>query len=220
MRLFQEYKMADKKVLYNKIRPKLHVGLGVVALLSAVATLVLSPIGQKALKKDDSSQAKPSTPPIVVSTTTKPASTQPATQTATYADEHKVEATKPKKKTKNYTLFIYEKVFIWAEDKGVTTIYAKSDKDANMTITPMKGMSYKALCDSTKTYASPVSKYQKINSKNLCSVFQTKQAGIVTTIYCIDDGKGSSIEIKYQYPSANEKIKKDFNILLSMFKVL
>lgn len=209
----------DKKKYNNKIRPKLHIGLGVVAILSAVATLVLSPVGQKMLKKDDSSQAKPSSPSIVVSTT-KSVSTQSATQSPTYADEHKIEATKPKKKTKNYTLFIHEKVFIWAEDKGVTTIYAKSDKDANMTITPMKAMSYKKLCDSTKTYAAPVSKYQKINSKNLCSVFRTNQNGIITTIYCIDDGKGSSIEIKYQYPTDKDGIKKDFNILLSMFKVL
>ncbi len=194
--------MADKKdikVFYNKIRPKLHVALGIIALLSAVATLLLSPIGQSLLKSD-----KAPTP----------------TNKNEYVSEDESDPVLTEKRDKNYTLFIYEKVFISAESDGVTTIISKSSKKATMTITPLKGTSYSQLCDSASKDGKKISKYQKIYSKNLCSVYESKADGIVERIYCIDDGTGSSIEIKYTYPQGNKQIKEDFDILLSMFKVI
>ena len=191
--------MADKKVFYNKIRPTLHIVLGIIALLSAVAVVVLSPIGKKLLKEDNSAVT-------------------PSNKTEYVSDEDDLGTTAKDKK--NYTLFIYEKVFIHSEYDGVTTILSKTDKNASMTITPLKGTSYTQLCSSASKDGKKISKYQKIYSKNLCSVYQSTKDGIVTTVYCIDDGVGSSIEIKYTYPKDNKQIKEDFNILLSMFKVL
>ena len=191
--------MADKKVFYNKIRPKLHIALGIIALLSAVATLLLSPIGQSFLKPEKA----------------------PDTSNKTeYVSDDETDSVLTEKRDKNYTLFIYKKVFISAESDGVTSIIYKSSKKAQMTITPLKGTSYSKLCEDASKEGKKISKYQKIYSKHLCSVYESKKEGVVERIYCIDDGTGSSIEIRYTYPENNKQIKEDFDILLSMFKVL
>ncbi len=196
--------MDDKRLKKEKTRAILHWISGITALISFAVTLLLSPLGDFLRTPENPAETN------VVSTTgsaENPASPQSAEDTTL-----KVES------TKNYSLLIYKKEFISAEDGDKTMIYAKASKDANMTITPIKGTSYSALCDKTDDEHKKISDYQEINSSNAYSVYETKSEGIIKRVYCIDDGEGSSIEIKYQYPEGNKDIKEDFDILLSMFK--
>ncbi len=203
--------MDDKRLKKEKIRATLHWIFGVIAIISFAVTLLLSPLGDFLRKEPED---KPQT--NIVSTTSP---------TESNSETEKAETTLPQTEpdviiedTKNYSLLIFKKVFISAEDKDTTIIYAKADRDANMTITPIKGTSYKALCDKTAGEYKKISDYQEINSKNAYSVYETEADGLVKKVYCIDDGDGSSIEIKYQYAKDDKDTKQDFDILLSMFK--
>ncbi len=202
--------MDSKALKKEKIRVVLHWIFGIIAIISFAVTLLLSPLGDFLRKESE----KPQTDAI--STTSPSESTN---------EVEKGEATLPAEEsdviiedTKNYSLLIFKKVFISAEDGDNTIIYAKADKNANMTITPIKGTSYKALCDKTAVDYKKTSDYQEINTKNACSVYESEADGLVKRVYCIDDGTGSSIEIKYQYAKADKDTKEDFDILLSMFK--
>ncbi len=205
--------MEDNKLQKMKIREILHWVFGVIAVISLAVTLILSPLGDFLRKYQDSDDKNN----IIVVTEKDNNSSQNSTDKNDTLSDGNENPSQGKKK--NYSLLIFKKKFISAEDSLGTIIYAKKDKNATMSITPIKGTSYKALCDKTVNEYKKISKFQKINSENLCSVYETKENGLVKRVYCIDDGKGSSIEIKYQYPSDNKEIKEDFDILLSMFKV-
>ncbi len=202
--------MDSKALKKEKIRAALHWIFGVVAVISFVVTLLLSPLGDFLKTKLE----KPQTD--VVSTTSPTENKGEINNSETTISETEFDVTI--EDTKNYSLLIFKKVFISAEDEDKTIIYAKADKDAKMTITPIKGTSYKALCDKTASEYKKISDYQEINTKNIYSVYESEADGFIKRVYCIDDGVGSSIEIKYQYAKDDEDTKQDFDILLSMFK--
>ncbi len=181
-------------MLSEKTRKTVHMLSGIVAVISLVVTILLSPIGQK----------------IFNSNSPAPEVNRP--QVSRPHSEHKAK--------KSYTFFLDKRVFSRSMNEDTTTIRAIKNNSIKMTITPLHGTSYLALCNSTKESAEEIYEYSPLNVNTLYSVYRTKADDKITTIYCVDDGLGSSIEIKYTYPSDDEEIKESFDILLSMFKLI
>ncbi len=184
----------SKIMLSEKTRKTVHMLSGIVAVISLVVTISLSPAGQQVFSNKS-----------------------PA------PEENKHQITKPHsehKAKKSYTFFLDKRVFSRSVNEDVTTIRAIKNNSIKMTITPLHGTSYLALCNSTKETAEEIYEYSPLNVDTIYSVYRTKIDDKITTIYCVDDGLGSSIEIKYTYPSDDEEIKESFDILLSMFKLI
>ena len=128
--------------------------------------------------------------------------------------------TKPEVDTnKNYTFFIDKRVFDYTEADGITTLTAKENKNVVISVTPYGSTSYSKLCSDTAKIHEKDSEQPKLNIENLYSVYHSDTNGTTTTIYCIDDGNGGSIKLKYERPSNADEFDKDFEILVSMFKV-
>ena len=178
----------------EKTRQTVHMLSGIVAVLSLVATIFLSLAGNGTF---DSVSPSDKTP--------QPTPTRPE---AIY------------KAQKDYAFFLDKRVFSRSVNGSTTTIRAIKNNSIKMTITPLHGTSYTKLSNDTKPYAEEIYEYAQLNVTTLYSVYQTKNGNNITTIYCIDDGLGSSIEIKYTYPSDDAEIKESFDILLSMFKLI
>ncbi len=217
--------MTDNK---NKVRQILNIVFACVAVGAAVVTFLLTPFGRRltgkaeitdTLQETEFSQSTvPSAPSV---TYTETVSVPETTEAPSFSVPHSTEPTIDP--YKNYTLFIDRSTFDSKCETGVTTLTAKGNSNVKMTITPLSNVSYTKLCaDTKKSFAVFTDKGMlKIESLNSCYRSQTgdKDDDVVTTVYCIDDGKGGSIEIKYQYPVIAKEYEKDFDILLSMFKV-
>lgn len=183
----------SKFVLSEKTRQTVHMLSGIVAVLSLLLTILLSP----AVRNFSSEKL-------------------PLPEEATTRVNHSNPLYKPKK---SYTFFLDKRVFSRSINGDITIVRAIKNNSIKMTITPLHGTSYFALCSKTDEYADEISEYAQLNVTTLYSVYRTTDDGNITTIYCIDDGLGSSIEIKYTMPENDEEIKESFDILLSMFKI-
>ena len=124
---------------------------------------------------------------------------------------------------KNYSIFIDKRTFDYTENEGVTTLVAKNNKQVTITVTPHRDISYTQLCTETKKSHAQLPADKNLKLKNLNTAFSSqtgdKDDDIITTIYCIDDGKGGSIELKSQLPVSAEGYKDDIQLVLSMFTV-
>ncbi len=121
---------------------------------------------------------------------------------------------------KKYTFFLDERMFTSSQEGNVTTIRAIDNPEVKMTITPKRGTSYTQLCTDTEEYASPTEDLCTLNVSTIYSAYEVQSDGVITTIYCVDDGTGSSIEIKYSVPETDTEYTEGFDLLLSMFKLL
>ena len=180
--------------LNEKMRKTVHLLSGIVAVISLIATILLSPIGENFFRENDS-----------------------------HTEENKTQITRPHsdyKAKKTYTFFLDKRVFSRSVNEDITIVRSITNNSVKITITPFHGTSYAKLSNDTKLYAEEIYEYAELNVTTLYSVYQTKNDNNITTVYCIDDGLGSSIEIKYTMPEGDEEIKESFDILLSMFKLI
>lgn len=219
----------SKNINPDKTRKLLNIVFACVAIGAAVTTFLLSPIGRRLTSSEETTlpeitwEAMQSEVITTLNTTYLPETSVVSTS----SDTPSVSVPEPTSPTvdpyKNYTLFIDKSTFESTLETGVTTLIAKGNEKVKMTITPLSATSYTKLCTDTKKTHSALNDKEilKIENLNSCYRSQTgdKDEDIITTVYCIDDGKGASIEIKYQYPVAAKEYEKDFDILLSMFKV-
>ncbi len=120
---------------------------------------------------------------------------------------------------KNYTFFIDKSVFDHTIADGETILKAKNNSNVIITVTPYKTTSYSSLCNQTAKVHPKDDGQPKLNTENLYSVYHSDLNGTTTTVYCIDDGNGGSIKLKYERPSSATEYDKHFEILVSMFKV-
>lgn len=178
----------------EKTRKTVHMLSGIVAVISLIATILLSTATRDTLNNDFLPESN--------------ATTHGKLPETIYKSE------------KGYTFFLDKRVFSRSYDGDITTVRAIKNNSIKMTITPLHGTSYTKLCDNTKEQAEEIYDYAQLNVTTLYSVFQSTKDGIITTTYCIDDGLGSSIEIKYTMPEDDAEIAESFNILLSMFKLI
>lgn len=219
--------MADNKKS-NKVRLILSIIFAVIAIVALVVTVLISPIGSKILGKEETTTQK------IVETTTEKATETTTEATDSTENAEVSEETEPTSETivvppptqpveniyKNYTLFINTFEFSHTEKKGVTTITRNDNNDIKMVITPKGDTSYAALCESSKALLGDEKTDKKLPISALNACFSSESDGIVTTIYCVDDGKGGSVEIKCQYPASDEKAESQFTLMLSMFKIV
>ncbi len=182
--------------LTENTRKVVHILSGIVSALSLVALISFSPVGQNFLNNVNNTPQE------------QPVETQ------------NVNPQKPHFLGKRYTFFLDTRTFTSTENGNVTILIAKDNDNVKMTITPLRGTSYTQLCTDTEQYASPLEEICELNVMTIYSAYQTQADGIVTTVYCVDDGVGSSIEIKYTVPENEINFTKDFELLLSMFKLL
>ena len=125
---------------------------------------------------------------------------------------------------KGYAILVDTTSFTFTEaEDGVTTITAKGNDKVKMTITPLNDVSYDTLCLDTIAFYGEMgeSSALKIGNKNSAYRSQTgdKDDDIITTVYCVDNGKGGSIEIRYETPVSADSYSGDFETMLSMFRV-
>ena len=223
--------MAEKKNQNtDNTRKILNIIFACVAIGAAVATFLLSPLGKKITPKEETTA-----PEITWEAMQNPITTKENTETVETSENSTempsdipsvsipLPTTPVKDPYKNYTLFIDPMTFTSTSHRGVTTITAKENQNVTLIVTPFKEKSYTELCTDTEKTFSPITD-KKLNVKCLYSGYRLqsgdKDTDIITTVYCVDNGKGGSIEIKYQYPVSAKDYEKDFDILLSMFKVL
>lgn len=216
--------MSDKK------KRGLIIVLCVLAVAIAIAAIALAPFGRKATGDSDSpnisdiSEATQTTTQL--STTTEPSDTTEAVTSSTEATFVVPSSTDPiVNPNKNYTLFIDKTVFGSKEDSdGITRLTAKDNSDVEMTITPVREMSYKQCCTATAKNHKKLSSSAALKIENTNSVYRSQtgdsDSDIITTVYCVDDNKGGCIVIECRTPVNATGYMETIEIMLSMFKVL
>lgn len=220
-----------KKPSNDKTRRILNITFACIAVGALIATVLLSPFGKRLLKKEETTAVETQAHTEVTVNTEKPV----VTETRVLNDGDTAEAntapsvsvppsTNPVQDIyKNYSVFIDKRTFDYTENEGVTTLVAKDNKQVTITVTPHKDMSYSQLCTEVKKSHAQLPADKKLNLKNLNTAFSSqtgdKDSDVITTVYCIDDGKGGSIELKTQLPVSAEGYKDDIQLVLSMFTV-
>ncbi len=214
-------KKVEKKNDSDKKRHILNIVFGCIAIGAAVVTLLLTPFGRRLLPGNDTTEKDTASAVVSDSTTITDTAVQTIT-TSQWTDFSIPESTDPVVDPyKNYSILINELKFDYTEDKGITTLTAKDNKNVILTVTPFSDKSYTQLCDETKELYDSIAVGDEFTVEALSSAYRTqtgdKDTDIITTVYCVDDGKGGSIEIKYQTPVNAQAFENDFKILLSMF---
>lgn len=201
----------------DKTRRILNIIFACIAIISAFVTFFLSPLGKNFVSGNKETTYADTT---VTQTTV-------ITETSTQA-QPEVTLPSPTEATtnpyKNYTLFINPIEYTITEEKGVTTAVAKGNSSVSMTVTPLPDKTYDEHCnDLSLTYGS-MGEAQALqiasNNRGFRSQTGDMDEDIITTAYCVDDGEGGCIEIKYQTPVNAQSYSEDFEIFLTMFKVL
>lgn len=234
--------MSDKK------KQSLIIVLCILAVIIAVVAIAFAPFGKKATGNGDSpniTESFESTEAVVESSsteethaptitettvnTTSESETETTTEAETAATETSVlipPSTDPKiNPNKNYTFFIDKSVFEASEnDDGVTTLTAKKNGSVKITVTPVREMSYKECCRATEKKHQKLSVSEALEIENLNTAYRSRtgdgKGDVITTVYCIDDGKGGCIVIECRTPVGETKYMETIEIMLSMFKVL
>lgn len=221
----------SKNMNTDKTRQVLNIIFACVAIGAAVAAFLLSPMGRRLTSPKETMPSEITWEAMQSEViTTKETTDLPETSTSvnTSSDKPSVSVPEPTSPTvdpyKNYTLFIDKSTFDFTLETGVTTITAKGNANVKMTITPLNNTSYTKLCTDTENVHAAITDKEMLKIENLNSCYRSqtgdKDEDIITTVYCVDDGKGGSIEIKYQFPVSAKEYEKNFDILLSMFKVV
>ena len=220
--------MAEQKKTSGKARIAIRVVFGIIAVASLVAMVLISPFGKRLMGKEETTQPVVETIPGGLQTEPLVPQTEAATDNSQAQEDTAVTApsvsvpqpTQPvENHLKNYSIFINSYKFNYVEENGVTTAVAKDDENVKMTVTPKSDVTYTDLCDNANAQCgSPISD-RRLEIANANACYSTEMDHVKTTIYCIDDGNGGSIEIKYQYPSEKDDFENEFRFMLSMFKV-
>ena len=177
----------------EKRRKILHIIFGVIAISSAIVTVLLTPFVKNLLKGDDKTEPTPPTTQIEYAT------------------------------TKLYTLFIYEKEYTLTRDSFNMTAIANDNSDVSMVITQHQkdyptlcneaATAYSFTDSAVKlNITAPYSVYS--------STVGEGDEAVTTTVYCINCGDNDTVEIKIQLPANAQKHQERFDFFLSTFKIL
>lgn len=221
--------MSDKK------RRTLIIVLCILAVVIAIAAIFLAPFGKKGANVTTDTTIT-SVPPLNAQTTAIPTdtesteqTTQPASEITTVTSETSLRVPPSTdavvNPNKNYTFFIDKSMFKVSESEdGSTTLVAEKNSNVKMVVTPTKDKSYAECCQETEKQHKKLGTSARLDIVNKNSVYRSQTGDtdddIITTVYCIDDGKGGCIVINYEAPVAATKYTKTVEIMLSMFKVL
>lgn len=226
--------MAEQKKSKNTARIVVRVAFGVLAVASLVIMVLISPFGKRLMGKEEASTSSADivetipggveTKPLVTAAPTQaPDEATSAEDTPATAPAVSVSVPQPTQPIdnplKNYSIFINSYKFNYSEENGVTSAVAKDDDKVKLTVTPKGDVTYSALCDSANgEFGAPISD-RRLQIANANTCYSSENDHIKTTVFCIDDGNGGSIEIRYQYPSEKDDFEEEFRFMISMFKV-
>lgn len=224
--------MAEQKKTNNKARIAIRVVFGIIAVASLVTMVLISPFGKRLMGKDEATTTEDvvetipggvETEPFVPKTEedTAESEVQEGTTNPTPAVSVSVpEPTQPvENPLKNYSIFINSYKFNYTEENGITTAVAKDDENVKMTVTPKGDVTYSDLCEKAKSELGSPASDRKLQLANANTCYSSEADHIKTTVFCVDDGKGGSIEIRYQYPADKDGYEDEFGFMISMFKV-
>ena len=209
------------------------VSFGVLAVISLIVMVLISPFGMRLMGKENEATTEPvvetipggvETEPFVTEAETNPqAESSAQAGTTTMIPTVSVSVPQPTQPVenplKNYSIFINSYKFNYTEENGVTSAVAKDNEKVKMTVTPKSNVTYTDLCESIKAELSATASDRKLQIANANTCYSTEIDHIKTTIFCIDDSKGGSIEIRYQYPADQDGYEEEFSFMISMFKV-
>ncbi len=222
----------QKKTTNNKTRLIVRILFGVLAVASLAVMVLISPFGKRLMGKEEVSTTAADivetipggveTEPFVPETKAE-TETDAAEGTTNIAPSVSVSVPQPTQPVenplKNYSVFINSYKFNYSEENGVTTAVAKDDENVKMTVTPKANVTYTDLCNQANAdNGAPISD-RRLQIANANTCYSSENDHIKTTVFCIDDGNGGSIEIKYQYPADKDGYEDEFRFMISMFKV-
>lgn len=204
----------------NKKRLAIRIVFGCIAVISLAIMVLISPFGKRLLGNEAQTEAL--TFETIAGDIPTKAVTVPKNTDSTLPSVS-VSVPDPTQPTtnpyKNYSVLINTYKFTYSEEQGITTAIGKENEDVKMTITPKADVSYTDLCNLSKELYGAAQGDKKLQMTNPNACYSSEKDGIVTTVYCIDDGNDGSIEIKYQYPTDNSDYEKEFDFMISMFRV-
>lgn len=224
--------MAEQKKTNNKARIAIRVVFGIIAVASLVTMVLISPFGKRLMGKDEATttegvvetipggvETEPFVPPTKEDTAES--EVQEGTTNPTPAVSVSVpQPTQPvENPLKNYSIFINSYKFNYTEENGITTAVAKDDENIKMTVTPKGDITYSDLCEKVKSELGSPASDRKLQLANANTCYSSETDHIKTTVFCVDDGKGGSIEIRYHYPADKDGYEDEFSFMISMFKV-
>ena len=224
--------MSDKKKTTNKKKFRindnvlriLNIIFAVIAVISLVATILLSPIGDKLLKRENSPDAPTTTEALMGGSSDNTAETE--IRFGLYYSPkldgyYWPEPTEPTVDTATpYSIVVNSYRFNYANEAGITTVTAKEDPTAVMVITPLSGVSYDSL---TETVSADLGKPTDnvLERVQISCAYSSEENGYKTVVYCVDDLKGGSIEIRYTFPTDYENsYETQFELMLDMFDLI
>ena len=126
------------------------------------------------------------------------------------------QSTEPAAKTKNYTFYIDMLKYDSVEEDGVTKLTAKDGSGAVMTVAPVP----KAYAEYCEMLASELGKGEKLPIAAENSGFGNAADNASEIAYCVDDGNGGCIEIRYSVPEGDTAHRSEFEVMLTMFKIV
>lgn len=222
--------MSDNKKTTNKKKFRINdktlriinIIFAVIAVVSLVATILLSPLCDKMFKRDEPSDA--------------PTTEKASDETVDSDDETEIrnglyyspsldryywpEPTEPIVDTATpYSIVVNPRRFTYVNEAGVTTITAKEDSTAVMVITPLVGVDYATLTDTVSAEMGKPTE-QLLERVEICTSYSLEKDGYKTVVYCVDDLKSGSIEIRYTLPTNYENsYESQFELMLDMFEL-
>ena len=220
--------MAETKNNSNdKTRRILNIVFAFIAIGAAVAVVLMSPFGKRLLNKEETTTAQTEVQAESSVNITKPITVETSLLNGDVQNDETAEvsvsvppATEPSTKIyRNYAIFIDKRTFDFTEEGSVTTLIAKKNNNVKVTVTQYKDKTYTDLCLDTKKSHEQLPPDNKLKIDNLNTAFSSQANDITTTVYCIDDGRGGSIELKYQLPTGDKEYNDDINLILSMFTI-
>ena len=212
----------------KSIRKTLNICFAVVAIVSALVTVLLLPPVKGFLK--GSGEKEPTESASVIETTAaEESSSAPEASEGDSAEvpeesEAVPQHTNAAMSGRGYTLFIDSRNFDYSENNGVMKIASKSNKSVTMVITPYKNKSFSSLCEEALELHAELPSSEKLDITADNAAFRSQSGDadtdIITTVYCIDDSNGGSVQIVQQIPVNAEGYEESFKLFLSMFKLL
>ena len=193
----------------------------------AIFAIAFAPFSKKATGNSDSPNITDVTE--ITQTTAKVTTTSESSETTILSSETTFvipSSTDPIiNPNKNYTLFIDKNVFESEENQdGITTLTAKDNSSVTVTITPVRELGYKECCRATEKNHKKLNSSATLKIENTNTVYRSQTGDtdndIISTVYCVDDGKGGCIIIDCRTPVNATKYMETIEIMLSMFKVL
>ena len=220
--------MSDKKKTTNKKKFRindnvlriLNIIFAVIAVVSLVATILLSPIGDKILNGNRIFTTKTVTDERVTDNLDGTEFKNGLYYNPSLDSYYWPEPTEPIiDELTTYRVFVNTIRFNYTNVAGVTTVTAKEDPTAVMVITPLVSVDYASLTESISAeMGDPTG--EMLERVEISCCYSSEKDGYKTVVYCVDDLRSGSFEIRYTITTGSENYyESKFEMMLDMFQL-